>query len=89
MKLLMLHASAGGGHKRAAEALAEAAAAAGHIVAVRDILDFVPPLFRATYATGLFADASRLAALSERAAQVGRPTAAADIIADVARRCGS
>ena len=52
MKLLILHASAGGGHKRAADALAEAALAAGDAAVVRDILDFVPPLFRKTYAAG-------------------------------------
>jgi processive 1,2-diacylglycerol beta-glucosyltransferase len=53
MNLLILHASAGAGHKRAAEALAAAAqAAGGHRVTVRDILDFTPPLFRRSYAKG-------------------------------------
>ncbi len=52
MKLLILHASAGGGHRRAAEALAEAAQEKGHTPVVRDILDFVPPLYRKTYADG-------------------------------------
>jgi len=54
MKILILHASAGAGHKRAAEALAAAfpMADAGHRVAVRDILDFTPPLFRRSYAKG-------------------------------------
>ena len=54
MKLLILHASAGAGHKRAAEALAAAAQAAdtGHDVCVRDILDFTPPIFHRTYAKG-------------------------------------
>jgi processive 1,2-diacylglycerol beta-glucosyltransferase len=54
MNLLILHAAAGAGHKRAAEALAAAAQAAGgeHRVTVRDILDFTPPLFRRTYAKG-------------------------------------
>jgi processive 1,2-diacylglycerol beta-glucosyltransferase len=52
MKLLILHASAGNGHRRAAEALAAAAPAAGHTAVVRDILDFAPALFRKTYATG-------------------------------------
>lgn len=54
MKILILHASAGAGHKRAAEALGKAFAAA-HPAAgttVRDILDFTPPLFRRTYARG-------------------------------------
>lgn len=54
MKLLILHASAGAGHKRAAEALAKAfeAARPPADVTVRDILDFTPPLFRRTYARG-------------------------------------
>lgn len=52
MKLLILHASAGNGHRRAAEALAVAAIAAGHTVVIHDILDFVPALYRKTYATG-------------------------------------
>jgi len=52
MKLLILYTSAGNGHRRAAEALAAAAAAAGHTALLRDILDFVPALFRTTYAAG-------------------------------------
>lgn len=52
MKLLILHASAGNGHRRAAEALAAAALAQQHTVVVRDVLDFVPALFRKTYAAG-------------------------------------
>ena len=52
MKLLILHASAGGGHRRAAEALAEAAQERNATVIVRDILDFVPPLYRKTYGDG-------------------------------------
>jgi processive 1,2-diacylglycerol beta-glucosyltransferase len=52
MKLLILHASAGNGHRRAAEALAAAATAQQHSVVVRDVLDFVPTLFRKTYAAG-------------------------------------
>jgi processive 1,2-diacylglycerol beta-glucosyltransferase len=52
MKLLILHASAGGGHRRAAEALAAAAAKQGHAPTVCDILDFMPPLYRRTYAKG-------------------------------------
>ncbi len=51
-KLLILHASAGGGHRRAAEALAAAAKARGLDTVVRDILDFMPPLYRRTYAKG-------------------------------------
>lgn len=52
MKLLILHASAGNGHRRAAEAVMAATVAAGHTAVMRDILDFVPVLFRKTYATG-------------------------------------
>ena len=52
MKILILHASAGGGHRRAAEALQEVACARGDTVVVRDILDFAPLLFRRTYAQG-------------------------------------
>lgn len=52
MRFLILHASAGGGHRRAAEALAAAAGARGFGVIVRDILDFMPPLYRQTYAKG-------------------------------------
>lgn len=52
MKLLILHASAGNGHRRAAEALAVAAATAGCVTTIRDILDFTAPLYRNTYAKG-------------------------------------
>jgi processive 1,2-diacylglycerol beta-glucosyltransferase len=54
MKILILHASAGAGHKRAAEALAKAFRSedAGNHVLVHDILDFTPPIFRRTYAKG-------------------------------------
>jgi processive 1,2-diacylglycerol beta-glucosyltransferase len=52
MKLLILYASAGNGHRRAAEALAEAARADHHTVTVRDVLDFTSPLYRSTYAQG-------------------------------------
>ena len=52
MKLLILYVSAGNGHRRAAEAVAAAAAAQQHVAVVRDVLDFVPALFRKTYATG-------------------------------------
>ena len=54
MRILILHASAGAGHKRAAEALAAACPAVGSDIqaAVHDILDFTPPLFRRSYATG-------------------------------------
>jgi len=52
MKILLLHASAGAGHKRAADALATAIRECGAEPIVRDILDFTAPLFRKTYAEG-------------------------------------
>ena len=55
MKLLLLHASAGGGHRRDAEALAASARERGLSPIVRDILDFMPPLYRRTYAKGYLA----------------------------------
>jgi processive 1,2-diacylglycerol beta-glucosyltransferase len=54
MRALILHASAGAGHRRAAEALAGAFAIEqpqAEIV-VADILDYTPRLFRETYADG-------------------------------------
>lgn len=52
MKVLLLYASAGAGHKRAAEALAVGLREAGAATTVQDILDFTPALFRKTYAEG-------------------------------------
>ncbi|MBA4388949.1 MAG: hypothetical protein C0404_13285 [Verrucomicrobia bacterium] len=54
MKVLILHASAGAGHKRAAEALARAfpMEKPGAEVVVRDILDFTNPVFKRTYSKG-------------------------------------
>ena len=55
MKILLLHASAGAGHKRAAEAVGKAFSTApggACEVTVRDILDFTPALFRRVYARG-------------------------------------
>ncbi len=54
MKVLILYASAGNGHRRAAEALAQAFKAYGrqHTVVVCDILDYTPGIFRKTYAKG-------------------------------------
>jgi processive 1,2-diacylglycerol beta-glucosyltransferase len=52
MNVLLLHASAGAGHTRAAEALAKGFKARGAGVDVRDILDFTAPVFRKTYAAG-------------------------------------
>ena len=50
--ILILHASAGSGHKRAAEALASACVTSGLNPVVHDILEFTPLLFRTTYAAG-------------------------------------
>lgn len=54
MNVLLLYASAGAGHKRAAEALAAAfrKVEPSAVVSIRDILDFTPALFRKTYAEG-------------------------------------
>ena len=54
MRILIMHASAGNGHTRAAQALAKAFA--GQLpdaeVTVSDILDFTSSMFRSTYARG-------------------------------------
>ena len=54
MKVLILHASAGAGHQRAAEALAKAfrTERPDSLVMVRDVLDFTPALFRRSYGKG-------------------------------------
>ncbi|MFH0880979.1 MAG: glycosyltransferase [Lentisphaerota bacterium] len=54
MRILLLHASAGAGHRRAAEAMDKAFRNALPFVetTVCDILEFTPPLFRKTYAEG-------------------------------------
>lgn len=54
MRILLLHASAGAGHQRAAEALAHAFQAQDEHadVVVCDILDFTPKVFRESYAKG-------------------------------------
>lgn len=54
MRILILHASAGAGHRRAAEALAKAFRRLdepGEVV-VCDILDYTPLMFKQTYAKG-------------------------------------
>ncbi len=48
-KLLILHVPAGGGHKAAARAIAEAATARGAEVEVVDALDLTPPWFARAY----------------------------------------
>ncbi len=54
MNIMLLYASAGAGHKRAAEALASTFRKAEPYASIvtRDILDFSPALFRKTYAEG-------------------------------------
>jgi processive 1,2-diacylglycerol beta-glucosyltransferase len=54
LKVLILHASAGAGHQRAAEALALAlpTVSEGCEVVVKDILEFTPSMFRTGYAKG-------------------------------------
>jgi len=52
MNILILHASAGAGHKRAAQALEAACLHAEITPIVHDILEFTPALFRTTYAEG-------------------------------------
>lgn len=54
MRVLILHVSAGTGHRRAAEALAAAFAVVEPeaAVTVSDLLEFTPSLFRETYANG-------------------------------------
>ncbi|MEI6515978.1 MAG: galactosyldiacylglycerol synthase, partial [bacterium] len=54
MKILLLHASAGAGHRRAAEALEKAFRKARPEAEVKvcDILDFTAKIFRKTYAEG-------------------------------------
>jgi processive 1,2-diacylglycerol beta-glucosyltransferase len=51
-KILILYASAGAGHKKAAEALADAAQSQGKDVVSRDIVDFMPSLTRWCYTKG-------------------------------------
>jgi len=54
MKILILHASAGAGHKRAARALEEAFSliSPDSEIEVCDILDFTAPIFKKTYGVG-------------------------------------
>jgi processive 1,2-diacylglycerol beta-glucosyltransferase len=54
MKVLILHASAGAGHKRAADALAKGfgLVSPGTEIIVRDILDFTTAVFKRSYAQG-------------------------------------
>ena len=54
MKILILHASAGAGHKRAAQALEKSFILACPYAEIQvcDILDFTSPIFRKTYGAG-------------------------------------
>lgn len=54
MRVLILHASAGAGHQRAAEAIAKAIRIENERaeVVLTDILDFTPAIFKRTYAKG-------------------------------------
>ncbi len=53
MRVLILYASAGNGHKRAAQAVYEAFVNAGHNeISILDILDFTPSWFKSFYSSG-------------------------------------
>lgn len=53
MKIIILHASAGAGHRRAAEALEnEFSKRTGNEVILRDVLDFMSPSYRKRYGSG-------------------------------------
>ncbi len=49
MKILVIHATAGAGHKKAAEAVYQGLIAGGHNARIVDALDFTNPFFKATY----------------------------------------
>lgn len=49
MKILVVHATAGAGHKKAAEAVHQGLVAAGHNARLVDALDYTNPIFKATY----------------------------------------
>jgi processive 1,2-diacylglycerol beta-glucosyltransferase len=49
MKILVIHATAGAGHKKAAEAIFNGLTAAGHNAHLVDALDYTNPFFKATY----------------------------------------
>jgi len=49
MKILVIHATAGAGHKKAAEALYNGLKAAGHDARLVDALEYTNPLFKITY----------------------------------------
>ncbi|MEI7436392.1 MAG: glycosyltransferase [bacterium] len=79
MKVVILHASAGAGHRRAAEALSAAFTRVAPDVepVVCDLLDYTPALFRRTYARGYLNLVRRVPelwgymyALSDRSARV-------------------
>jgi processive 1,2-diacylglycerol beta-glucosyltransferase len=49
MKILVIHATAGAGHKKAAEAVYNTLCADGHNARLVDALDYTNPLFKITY----------------------------------------
>jgi processive 1,2-diacylglycerol beta-glucosyltransferase len=51
MKILVVHATAGAGHKKAAEAIYHGLIEAGHEASLVDALDYTNPFFKATYPT--------------------------------------
>ncbi len=51
MKILIIHASAGAGHKKAAEALFHALRDANHDAVLADVLDYTNPFYKRTYQT--------------------------------------
>ncbi len=51
MKILVIHATAGAGHKKAAEAVYQGLNAAGQDARLVDALDYTNPFFKATYPT--------------------------------------
>jgi processive 1,2-diacylglycerol beta-glucosyltransferase len=69
-RILLLYATAGAGHRRAAEAVADQLRARGALVLALDVLDYTPPLFRRLYVGGglkLITRLPRLYSLAYRA----------------------
>ncbi len=62
-RILLLHAIAGAGHRRAAEAIADRLRERGAAVAVMDTIGFTYPLFRAVYVGGGLGMITRLPGL--------------------------
>ena len=49
MKILVIHATAGAGHKKAAEAVYNGLKTAGHEACLADALDYTNPFFKKIY----------------------------------------